>query len=168
MAAGALPLGVHLTLGGILLSVHETVRGSPPTPPQCAHMTSGSSQHLRMRALSRILLTTSVTCAFPPLAGSVGTPLPGVEVRIVSENPQKDGSPYIIHAEGNEEGTKVSLFALVARGQCTAITTQQARGRGKVPAVQGSPWTTAVLVGLDSGHCWCLGRCPLCRQCRAE
>ena len=121
-----------------------------------------------MRALSRILLTTSVTCAFPPLAGSVGTPLPGVEVRIVSENPQKDGSPYIIHAEGNEEGTKVSLFALVARGQCTAITTQQARGRGKVPAVQGSPWTTAVLVGLDSGHCWCLGRCPLCRQCRAE
>jgi hypothetical protein len=29
-----------------------------------------------------------------------------VEVRIISENPQK-GSPYIIHAEGNERGTKV-------------------------------------------------------------
>ncbi|XP_052022538.1 malonate--CoA ligase ACSF3, mitochondrial isoform X1 [Apodemus sylvaticus] len=39
--------------------------------------------------------------------GSVGTPLPGVEVRIVSENPQK-GSPYVIHAEGNERGTKVN------------------------------------------------------------
>ncbi|XP_035298631.1 malonate--CoA ligase ACSF3, mitochondrial isoform X1 [Cricetulus griseus] len=39
--------------------------------------------------------------------GSVGTPLPGVEVRIVSENPQK-GSPYIIHAEGNERETKVT------------------------------------------------------------
>ncbi|KAK7801814.1 hypothetical protein U0070_027535 [Myodes glareolus] len=36
---------------------------------------------------------------------SVGTPMPGVEVRIVSENPQKD-SPYIIHAEGNERETK--------------------------------------------------------------
>lgn len=39
--------------------------------------------------------------------GSVGTPLPGVEVRIISENPQK-GSPYTIHAEGNERGTKVT------------------------------------------------------------
>lgn len=29
-----------------------------------------------------------------------------MEVRIVSENPQK-GSPYIIHAEGNERETKV-------------------------------------------------------------
>ncbi|EQB76996.1 acyl-CoA synthetase family member 3, mitochondrial [Camelus ferus] len=39
---------------------------------------------------------------------SVGTPLPGVEVRIVSENPQKDGCPYIIHAEGNETETRVT------------------------------------------------------------
>lgn len=38
----------------------------------------------------------------------MGTPLPGVEVRIVSENLQK-GSPYTIHAEGNERGTKVRL-----------------------------------------------------------
>lgn len=42
--------------------------------------------------------------------------MPGVEVRIVSENPQKDGCPYVIHAEGNEEDTKVSLFTLVAHG----------------------------------------------------
>lgn len=69
-----------------------------------------------MPALSRILLTTSVPRASPLLAGSVGTPLPGVEVRIVSENPQKDGCPYVIHAEGNEEDTKVSLFTLVAHG----------------------------------------------------
>ena len=167
LAAGALPLGVHLTLGGIPLSVHEAVRGSPPTPPWCAHMTSGSSQHLHVQALSRILLTASVPRASPPFAGSVGTPLPGVEVRIVSENPQKDSSPYLIHAEGREENTKVSLFALVARGHCTAITTQQAGGRGEVPTARGSPRTTAVLVGLDSGHCWCLGHRPPCRQCRA-
>lgn len=43
---------------------------------------------------------------FPFFTGSVGTPMPGVEVRIVSENLQKD-SPYIIHAEGNERETKV-------------------------------------------------------------
>ncbi|XP_014692059.1 malonate--CoA ligase ACSF3, mitochondrial isoform X1 [Equus asinus] len=42
------------------------------------------------------------------LPGSVGTPLPGVEVRIVSENPQKEGYPYILHAEGNEKETKVT------------------------------------------------------------
>lgn len=42
------------------------------------------------------------------LPGSVGTPLPGVEVRIVSENPQKEGCLYVIHAEGNEQGTKVT------------------------------------------------------------
>lgn len=42
------------------------------------------------------------------LPGSVGIPLPGVEVRIVSENPQKEGCPYILHVEGNEKGTKVT------------------------------------------------------------
>ncbi|XP_039744581.1 malonate--CoA ligase ACSF3, mitochondrial isoform X3 [Pteropus medius] len=44
------------------------------------------------------------------LPGSVGIPLPGVEVRIVSENPspQKEGCPYILHAEGNEKDTKVT------------------------------------------------------------
>lgn len=41
------------------------------------------------------------------LPGSVGIPLPGVEVRIVSENLQK-GSSYAIHAEGNERETKVT------------------------------------------------------------
>ncbi|XP_008137987.2 malonate--CoA ligase ACSF3, mitochondrial [Eptesicus fuscus] len=42
------------------------------------------------------------------LPGSVGTPLPGVEVRIVSENPQKEGCPYILHVEGNEKDTRVT------------------------------------------------------------
>lgn len=40
--------------------------------------------------------------------------MPGVEVRIVSENPQKD-SPYIIHAEGNERETKVRSSPLRSR-----------------------------------------------------
>uniref|UniRef100_A0A673UZN3 Acyl-CoA synthetase family member 3 n=1 Tax=Suricata suricatta TaxID=37032 RepID=A0A673UZN3_SURSU len=41
-------------------------------------------------------------------AGSVGTPLPGVEVRIVSENPKKDRCPYMLHADGNEMETRVT------------------------------------------------------------
>ncbi|XP_062032790.1 malonate--CoA ligase ACSF3, mitochondrial isoform X3 [Lepus europaeus] len=41
------------------------------------------------------------------LPGSVGTPLPGVEVRIVSERPQ-EGCPYTIHAEGDERDTQVT------------------------------------------------------------
>uniref|UniRef100_A0A2K6F5V4 Malonate--CoA ligase ACSF3, mitochondrial n=3 Tax=Propithecus coquereli TaxID=379532 RepID=A0A2K6F5V4_PROCO len=51
-------------------------------------------------------LSGPLTAARVP--GSVGTPLPGVEVRIVSENPQKEGCPYVIHAEGNERETKVT------------------------------------------------------------
>ncbi|XP_006888819.1 PREDICTED: acyl-CoA synthetase family member 3, mitochondrial-like [Elephantulus edwardii] len=42
------------------------------------------------------------------LPGSVGTPLPGVEVRIASESPKREAGSYIVHAEGNEKGTKVS------------------------------------------------------------
>ncbi|XP_053762750.1 malonate--CoA ligase ACSF3, mitochondrial isoform X5 [Panthera pardus] len=51
-------------------------------------------------------LSNPLTTARTP--GSVGTPLPGVEVRIVSENPKKDGYPYVLHAEGNEKETKVT------------------------------------------------------------
>ncbi|KAJ8785958.1 hypothetical protein J1605_006918 [Eschrichtius robustus] len=49
---------------------------------------------------------TAAICALTAQLGSVGTPLPGVEVRIVSERLQKDGYPYVVHAEGNEEDTK--------------------------------------------------------------
>ncbi|XP_030153768.1 malonate--CoA ligase ACSF3, mitochondrial isoform X2 [Lynx canadensis] len=51
-------------------------------------------------------LSNPLTTARTP--GSVGTPLPGVEVRIVSENPKKEGYPYVLHAEGNEKETKVT------------------------------------------------------------
>ncbi|KAM4722624.1 malonate--CoA ligase ACSF3, mitochondrial [Rhinophrynus dorsalis] len=40
--------------------------------------------------------------------GSVGNPLPGVEVRIVTPNPRKEGSSYTIHAQGDVMGTTVS------------------------------------------------------------
>ncbi|KAB1260405.1 Acyl-CoA synthetase family member 3; mitochondrial, partial [Camelus dromedarius] len=59
-------------------------------------------------ALSNPLATARLPGTHRPASCSVGTPLPGVEVRIVSENPQKDGCPYIIHAEGNETETRVT------------------------------------------------------------
>lgn len=40
--------------------------------------------------------------------GAVGSPLPGVVVRIATESLQKDGPSYTIHAEGDEHGTKVT------------------------------------------------------------
>ncbi|XP_053305459.1 malonate--CoA ligase ACSF3, mitochondrial [Spea bombifrons] len=40
--------------------------------------------------------------------GSVGNPLPGVEVRIASPNPQREGSSYTTHAYGDVTGTRVS------------------------------------------------------------
>uniref|UniRef100_A0A8C2TVZ3 Acyl-CoA synthetase family member 3 n=1 Tax=Coturnix japonica TaxID=93934 RepID=A0A8C2TVZ3_COTJA len=40
--------------------------------------------------------------------GSVGTPLPGVEVRIATETVKGSGRSYTIHAEGDEHGTQVT------------------------------------------------------------
>uniref|UniRef100_A0A6J0T959 Malonate--CoA ligase ACSF3, mitochondrial isoform X1 n=1 Tax=Pogona vitticeps TaxID=103695 RepID=A0A6J0T959_9SAUR len=44
----------------------------------------------------------------PRVPGSVGTPLPGVKVRIATESTPQGGSAYIVHAEGDEWGTKVT------------------------------------------------------------
>ncbi|XP_051830731.1 malonate--CoA ligase ACSF3, mitochondrial isoform X1 [Antechinus flavipes] len=41
--------------------------------------------------------------------GAVGTPLPGVEVCIVSENSRNEDYPYLIHAQGDQNGTKVTV-----------------------------------------------------------
>ncbi|XP_027703557.1 acyl-CoA synthetase family member 3, mitochondrial isoform X2 [Vombatus ursinus] len=41
--------------------------------------------------------------------GAVGTPLPGVEVCIVSENSRNESQPYLIHAQGDQNRTKVTL-----------------------------------------------------------
>ncbi|XP_062965526.1 malonate--CoA ligase ACSF3, mitochondrial isoform X2 [Cynocephalus volans] len=63
---------------------------------------------LERYGMTEVGMALSSPLATARLPGSVGTPLPGVEVRIVSENPQKDGRPYAIHAEGNERETKVT------------------------------------------------------------
>ncbi|XP_044126528.1 malonate--CoA ligase ACSF3, mitochondrial [Bufo gargarizans] len=43
----------------------------------------------------------------PRVPGSVGNPFPGVGVRIATEIPQKEGSSYTVHAEGDAAGTEV-------------------------------------------------------------
>ncbi|CAM5151507.1 unnamed protein product [Eretmochelys imbricata] len=40
--------------------------------------------------------------------GSVGTPLPGVEVRIATKSLKREGPSYTIHAQGDERDTKVT------------------------------------------------------------
>lgn len=46
--------------------------------------------------------------------GSVGTPLPGVEVRIATEKVRGGGRSYTIHAQGDEHGTQVALSCVSA------------------------------------------------------
>lgn len=138
LAAGAFALGMHLTLGGSSCLCTRTVHWVSPTPHlQCAHDVRQLPAPPHAGTLQNPTDHLSVTCAFPPLAGSVGTPLPGVEVRIVSENPQKDG-PLHYPCRGNEEDTKVSRFALGGTGIARHYH-PVARGRGKVPAARGSP-----------------------------
>ncbi|XP_018115100.1 malonate--CoA ligase ACSF3, mitochondrial isoform X2 [Xenopus laevis] len=45
----------------------------------------------------------------PRVPGAVGAPLPGVEVRTVTQNPRKEGTSYTIHAQGDSTGTMVSV-----------------------------------------------------------
>jgi len=56
--------------------------------------------------VSQRLSTLSVLFSF---AGSVGTPLPGVEVRIATESLKNGGRSYTIHAQGDEDNTQVVL-----------------------------------------------------------
>lgn len=56
--------------------------------------------------VSQRLSTVSVLFSF---AGSVGTPLPGVEVRIATETLKNGGRSYTIHAQGDEDNTQVVL-----------------------------------------------------------
>lgn len=63
----------------------------------------------------------------------MGTPLPKVEVRIVSESPQRNGCPYTVHAEGDAQGTKVPQTAEVlpgSRGLAGSWVSPWSRGRG--------------------------------------
>ncbi|XP_034528542.1 malonate--CoA ligase ACSF3, mitochondrial isoform X12 [Ailuropoda melanoleuca] len=89
-------------------------------------------------ALSNPLTATRVP-------GSVGTPLPGVEVRIVSENPKKEGCPYVLHAEGNVKETQVTRPCLRMAGTGSGAARPWTSSR--VVATRSAPWRW-------SGCCW--------------
>ncbi|XP_008838751.1 acyl-CoA synthetase family member 3, mitochondrial isoform X1 [Nannospalax galili] len=85
------------------------VSGSAALPVPLLEKWKGATGHtlLERYGMTEIGMALSNPLTAARLPGSVGTPLPGVEVRIVSESLQKD-SPYTIHAEGNERETKVT------------------------------------------------------------
>ncbi|XP_026974758.1 malonate--CoA ligase ACSF3, mitochondrial isoform X9 [Sagmatias obliquidens] len=90
--------------------VRLMVSGSAALPLPVLEKWKGITGHtlLERYGMTEIGMALSNPLTAARLPGSVGTPLPGVEVRIVSENLQKDGYPYVVHAEGNEEDTKVT------------------------------------------------------------
>ncbi|XP_058135553.1 malonate--CoA ligase ACSF3, mitochondrial isoform X4 [Dasypus novemcinctus] len=63
---------------------------------------------LERYGMTEIGMALSNPLAASRLPGSVGTPLPGVEVRIVSESPQRGHAAYTVHAEGDEHTTRVT------------------------------------------------------------
>ncbi|XP_032469419.1 malonate--CoA ligase ACSF3, mitochondrial isoform X2 [Phocoena sinus] len=90
--------------------IRVMVSGSAALPLPVLEKWKGITGHtlLERYGMTEIGMALSNPLTAARLPGSVGTPLPGVEVRIVSENLQKDGYPYVVHAEGNEEDTKVT------------------------------------------------------------
>ncbi|XP_012891106.1 PREDICTED: acyl-CoA synthetase family member 3, mitochondrial [Dipodomys ordii] len=88
------------------------VSGSAALPIPVLERWKSATGHtlLERYGMTEIGMALSNPLTAARLPGSVGTPLPGVEVRIVSESPQKEGCPYAVHAEGNERGTKVGLW----------------------------------------------------------
>ncbi|XP_013363438.1 PREDICTED: acyl-CoA synthetase family member 3, mitochondrial isoform X2 [Chinchilla lanigera] len=86
------------------------VSGSAALPVPLLERWKRATGHtlLERYGMTEVGMALSSPLAGARLPGSVGNPLPQVEVRIVSENPQRDGCPYTVHAEGDMQGTKVT------------------------------------------------------------
>ncbi|XP_020029152.1 malonate--CoA ligase ACSF3, mitochondrial isoform X1 [Castor canadensis] len=86
------------------------VSGSAALPVPVLERWKSATGHILLEryGMTEIGMALSNPLTTARLPGSVGTPLPGVEVRIVSETLQKEGSSYAIHAEGGEKETKVT------------------------------------------------------------
>ncbi|XP_038610721.1 malonate--CoA ligase ACSF3, mitochondrial isoform X4 [Tachyglossus aculeatus] len=96
--------------------------------------------------------------------GSVGTPLPGVEVRIASENAKKEDRPSIIYAEGNEKETKVTPGSEGKEGELLVKGPSVFREYWNKPAETRNAFTpdgwfkTGDTVVFRDGRYWVLGR----------
>ncbi|KAG3256682.1 acyl-CoA synthetase family member 3, transcript variant X2 [Ictidomys tridecemlineatus] len=91
-------------------NIRLMVSGSAALPTPVLEQWKHATGHtlLERYGMTEIGMALSNPLAGTRLPGSVGTPLPGVEVRIVSEGLQKEGCPHAVHAEGDESRTKVS------------------------------------------------------------
>ncbi|XP_021112217.1 acyl-CoA synthetase family member 3, mitochondrial isoform X2 [Heterocephalus glaber] len=86
------------------------VSGSAALPTPLLERWKSATGHMLLEryGMTEVGMALSSPLAGARLPGSVGTPLPGVEVRIVSESPQRDGCPYTVHAQGDTQGTKAN------------------------------------------------------------
>lgn len=86
------------------------VSGSAALPAPLLERWKGATGHtlLERYGMTEVGMALSSPLVGARLPGSVGTPLPKVEVRIISDGSQRDGCPYTVHAEGDMQGTKVT------------------------------------------------------------
>ncbi|XP_022367251.1 acyl-CoA synthetase family member 3, mitochondrial isoform X4 [Enhydra lutris kenyoni] len=129
------------------------VSGSAALPLPVLERWQGITGHtlLERYGMTEIGMALSNPLTAPRVPGSVGTPLPAVEVRIVSENPKKEGCPYVLHAEGNERETQATRQCLrtapTGSGAARPWTSSRA-----VATRCGCDWSSRHDVG-PAGHC---------------
>ncbi|GCB75882.1 hypothetical protein scyTo_0020411, partial [Scyliorhinus torazame] len=85
------------------------VSGSAALPEPILKKWKGISGHtlLERYGMTEIGMALSNPVHGVRVPGAVGTPMPGVEVRIAMENPTKNHCSYTVIAEGNSTETKV-------------------------------------------------------------
>ncbi|XP_004704792.2 malonate--CoA ligase ACSF3, mitochondrial [Echinops telfairi] len=91
-------------------SIRLMVSGSAALPVPVLERWRDITGHtlLERYGMTEIGMALSNPLTAARLPGSVGTPLPGVQVRIVSEGPMREAGLHTVHAEGDENRTKVT------------------------------------------------------------
>ncbi|CAM5094042.1 unnamed protein product [Natator depressus] len=86
------------------------VSGSAALPVQVLERWKNITGHtlLERYGMTEIGMALSNPLHGVRVPGSVGTPLPGVEVRIATKSLKREGPSYTIHAQGDEHDTKVT------------------------------------------------------------
>lgn len=83
--------------------------GSSLVPAQCADAVDKASSCSFASLIVLFPRGHPPVSVFFSFAGSVGTPLPGVEVRIATETLKNGHRSYTVHAQGDEDSTQVAL-----------------------------------------------------------
>ncbi|XP_069072999.1 malonate--CoA ligase ACSF3, mitochondrial [Pleurodeles waltl] len=91
-------------------NIRLMVSGSSPLPVPVLEKWKEITGHtlLERYGMTEIGMALSNPLRGLRVPGSVGTPLPGVETRIVTESSRRDGVSFTVYAQGNDRGTKVT------------------------------------------------------------